>query len=52
MTGNTKAADVTSGNYSFACSVGFTRNPVGKITIAHERHLVKEMGFVERDLDN
>ena len=49
---NTKAADDTSGNYSFPYSVGFTRDPVDEITRADQRYPGRDIDFVNKDIDH
>ena len=48
---NTEVADDASGNYSFAFSMDFTRDPVDKITMGGESSLVDEMDFLDKDID-
>ena len=48
---NTKVADDTSGNYSFANSVDFTRDSVDKITLRDEDYPLHKRNFEEEDID-
>ena len=52
MHDNTKGAYETSANYSFACSVDFTRDSVDKIKMTDESYPVDEIDFIDRGIDN
>ena len=51
MPDNTKKAHESSANYSFACSVDFTRDSVEVITMRDESYTVDHIDFVEKDID-
>ena len=51
MPDNTKAADDTSGEYSYANSVDFSRDSVDKITWTDESYPVHKIDFVEKGID-
>ena len=50
MTLNSKLTDERSANYSFACTVNFTRDAVVKIMIRDESYPADEMHFGDKDI--
>ena len=52
MPDNTKAPDDTNGNYSFACSVDFTRDLVDQITTTDENYPAFEIDFLDKNINN
>ena len=52
MPDNTNEGDDTSGNYSFAYRVNFTRNLVNQIKMRDEEYPVDEIDFLDKTVDN
>ena len=52
MHDNTKAAYETSANYSFACSVDFTRDPVDEVKIKDQNYPISDIDLVNKDTEN